>query len=105
VSSSYTHRDLRWENCIKVNVEGEWKWVIIDLEAAEPDSKEWVPAGLTSWDVGTLGDHDGKKIYTKGSDMYQLGKLIDEWLDASHIGGKEECQVMSTWGEIMQQER
>jgi hypothetical protein len=52
VSSSYTHRDLRWENCIKVNVEGEWKWVIIDLEAAEPNNKEWVPAGLISWDAG-----------------------------------------------------
>ncbi len=38
-----------------------------------------------------MDDHDGKKIYTEGSDMYQLGK--------------EECQVMSSWGEIMQQER
>ncbi|KAG0587471.1 hypothetical protein KC19_2G166600 [Ceratodon purpureus] len=92
-NKGYTHRDLRWENFIKVNVQGEWKWVIIDLEAAGLDKEEWLGNGLRSWDAGMLKDRDGKKIYTKGSDMYQLGKLIVEcWT------------LMRAWGENMQQE-
>jgi hypothetical protein len=66
----YAHRDLRWENCIKVNVRSDWKWVIIDLELAGPDEEEWIDKPLKVWDAGTLEDRNGKKIYTKGSDIY-----------------------------------
>jgi tRNA A-37 threonylcarbamoyl transferase component Bud32 len=88
--AGYAHRDLRWENCIKVNVRSDWKWVIIDLELAGPDA-------------GTLEDRNGKKIYTKGSDIYQLGKLIVEWLDGCK-GGEDEKE-MRVLGEKMQEER
>jgi tRNA A-37 threonylcarbamoyl transferase component Bud32 len=54
--AGYTHRDLRWENCIKVNVEDEWKWVIIELEAAGRDGEEWEGDGLTAWDESMLED-------------------------------------------------
>ncbi|CAM6086008.1 unnamed protein product [Calypogeia fissa] len=102
----YTHRDLRWENCIKINVRDGWKWVIIDLEAAGLANEEWVGAGLRNWDAKTLEkQNDEKKIYSKGSDMYQLGKLISEWLDAFPGGGKEERQVMSSLAEKLKQER
>lgn len=103
-NNGYTHKGLRWEKFIKVNVQGEWKWVIIDLEAAGPDEEEWLGNGLRSWDAGTLKDRDGKEIYTKGSDMYQLGKLIVEWLDTSGEGGEEEL-AMRARGENTQQER
>ncbi len=62
----YIHRDLRWENCIKVNVQGEWKGVIIDLEAAGCDREEWKGDGLRASDERMLEDCNGKKIYTNG---------------------------------------
>jgi hypothetical protein len=88
-NAGYTHRDLRWENCTKVNVEDEWKWVIIDLEAAGCDGEEWEGDGLTAWDESTLEDCIGKKIYTNASDMYQVGKLI---VEATYSGYGEEDQ-------------
>jgi hypothetical protein len=99
--AGYTHRDLRWENCIKVNVEDEWKWVIIDLEAAGHDGEEWEGDGLTAWDESMLEDCNGKKIYTNASDMYQLGKLI---VEATYSGYGEEDQDLYALGEKMQWE-
>lgn len=97
----YTHRDIRWENCIKINVESEYKWVIIDLEAAGSDGEEWEGDGLVTWDKKTLEDRNGKRIYTKGSDMYQFGKLIVEWFDTCG----EEVQDLYRMGKKMQLER
>jgi hypothetical protein len=103
----YTHWDLRWENCIKVNVQGEWKWVIIHLEAAGCDREEWKGDGLRAWDERTLEDCNGKKIYTKASDMYQIGKLIVQCLATNITCGDEEQDLYRSFnalGEKMQQE-
>jgi hypothetical protein len=45
---------------------------------------------------------NGKIIYTKGLDIYQLGKLLVEWLDASGKGGKDDQETRAR-GENMQQ--
>ena len=110
--ADYTHRDLRWPNCIRVNVQSEWKWVLIDLEYGGRDGAEWEGDGLVNWDAGTLEDRDGRKVYTKRSDMYELGKLILQWLDSrgeSEITlGKRKRSLwrkVRTQGEKMQKER
>ncbi len=58
----YTHMEVKWENyIIWLNVQGEWKWVIIDLEVVRWDGEEWEGNGLTTWDENALEDHDQKK--------------------------------------------
>jgi hypothetical protein len=101
----YTHRDIRWDNCIKVNVKSYWKWVIIDLEAAGPQDEAWVDEWLTGWDAETLERKGKEKIYSKGSDMHQFGKLVAEWLNEFYVGSEENLQVMRSRADKMQQER
>jgi hypothetical protein len=47
-NAGYMQKDLQWENCIKVNVKGEWKWVIIELEYAGKDGEVWEGEALVS---------------------------------------------------------
>lgn len=75
--------------------------MIIDLEPAGRDGEEWEGDGLTAWDESTLKDCDGKKIYTKASDMLQLGKLI---VEATYSGHSEEDSDLYPMGEKMQWE-
>jgi len=63
--------------------------VIIDLEAAGSNKEKWEGDGLTTWDERTLEACNGKIIYTKGSDMHQLEKLIVEWFDRYSTCGEE----------------
>jgi len=76
--------------------------VIIDLEPAGCDGEEWEGDGLTAWDESMLKDRDGKKIYNKALDMYQLGKLI---VEAKYSGHSEEDSDLYPMGEKMQWER
>jgi len=46
---------------IRVNVLGEWKWVILDLEDAGRDGEEGEGDGFVNWDAGTLEDRNGGK--------------------------------------------
>jgi hypothetical protein len=81
--------------------------VIIDLEAAGCDREEWKGDGLRAWDERMLEDCNGKKIYTKASDMYQLGKLIVECYATNITCGDEEQDLYRSFnalGEKMQQE-
>ena len=101
----YTNRDLRWDNCIKINVQSEWKWMIIDLELARPYDEEWKGDELQSRDAKTVEVHYKKKIHSKGPDIYQLGKLIVEWMDIPRcVNDDQEIKVgeeMRVWGENM----
>jgi len=75
--------------------------LIIDLEPAGRNGEEWEGDGLTDWDESTLKDYDGKKIYTKASDMLQLGNLI---VEATYSGHSEEDSDLCPMGEKMQWE-
>ena len=99
--AGFTHRDLRWRNCIRVNVKSEWKWVLIDLEYGGRDGAEWEGDGLVNWDAETLEVRDGKKVYTKRSDMYEFWKLIVQCLDSHNVTDIE----MRTWVEEMHEKR
>jgi hypothetical protein len=115
--ASYVHNNLRWDNCIKVNVKGEWKWVIIDLEYVRKDGEVWEDEALVSWDEEALESHEGrgrqnssldqKKRYSKGSDVYQLGELILKRLDAFQIGGGNPMllQSLQSMGAAMMEKR
>jgi len=47
---------------------------------------------FVNWDhAGTLEDHDGRKCYIKGSDMYELGKLASSEM-TGFFGSR--CRVM-----------
>ena len=77
------------------------KWIIIDLECAGKDGEIWEGDKLVNWDEETL---DRNRRYTKRSDMYQLGKLIVNWLDES-LEGSSEAKRMRALGNQMMDKR
>ena len=74
------HRDLRKENlvCVSVSAIGK-QWMVIDLEmAAKADQCVNETKRLSAWDANTLDVRDGKQAYTCMSDMYLIGKLLQD---------------------------
>ncbi|EFJ25630.1 hypothetical protein SELMODRAFT_413826 [Selaginella moellendorffii] len=66
------------------------KWTISNLEAAM-DADSGVTTSLADWTATTLVERDGKSLYTKSSDLHQLGILlsrlaINEGLQLSQEG-------------------
>jgi hypothetical protein len=106
-NAGYVHKDIWWDNCIKVNVKvdvkGKWKWVIMDLEYARKDREVWEGEALLNWDDKTLENLDQKRCFSKESDIYQLGKLILQCLDKFQIGGGNPMlrQFMQHMGAVM----
>jgi hypothetical protein len=97
-----------------VNVDRQWKWVIIDLEYAGKDGEVWEGELLVSWDEKTLEGHEGmkfcssldqKKRYRFGLDVYQLGKLILQCLGTFDGGDSMLGQFMKRMGDSMMEKR
>ena len=96
-SALFTHKDLQWDNCIRDFLQGEAKWILIDLECIGQDGDIWKGERLVTWDDFTL-NRDGQ--YTTSSDIYQLGKLIVDWLNESREDSNKE-KYIRRWGEKM----
>ncbi|RIB06855.1 hypothetical protein C2G38_2046463 [Gigaspora rosea] len=67
----FVHRDIRMSNILYVNS----SYVLIDFEHGGKSGNK-ITEWLKNWDGGTLD----RKKYTKMSDIYQLGKLLEEFL-------------------------
>mmetsp|Transcript_1846 Transcript_1846/g.4107 ORF Transcript_1846/g.4107 Transcript_1846/m.4107 type:complete len:253 (-) Transcript_1846:2284-3042(-) len=70
------HRDFRSENIVRLLPSGEW--MVIDLELATLAGKE-VPDGykLAGWDDAVLDVVEGRRVYTKSSDMRVMGLMLN----------------------------
>jgi hypothetical protein len=68
-TNGLVHRDIRLENIVQTS---QHQFVLIDLEAAAVCPNEVGGFSLRNWSSDTLDDG----VYTKMSDMYQLGRLL-----------------------------